>query len=48
MYEYCTLGWVDFGLFTFSTKVPLRFVIYLPKLPKIAKKNIFDPVTASL
>jgi hypothetical protein len=38
MYEYCTLGWVDFGLFTFSTKVPMRFVIYLPKLPKIAKK----------
>jgi hypothetical protein len=36
----------DFGL-TFSTKVPLRFVAYLPKVPKISKKKLFDPVTAS-
>jgi hypothetical protein len=43
---YYTVGWVDFRLFfTFLTKVPLRFVIYLPKGPKIAKKNFFDPVT---
>jgi hypothetical protein len=35
-----------FDFFTFSAKVPLRFVIYLPKVPKIAKK-ISDPVTAS-
>jgi hypothetical protein len=42
-----TVGWVDFRLFTFSTKVPLRFVIYLRKVPKIAKKKFFDPVTAS-
>jgi hypothetical protein len=33
--------------FTFSTKVPLGFVTYLPKIPKIAKKNLFDPVTSS-
>jgi hypothetical protein len=39
-----TLGWVDFGLFfTFSTKVPLRFVTYLPEVPKKAK-TIFWPV----
>jgi hypothetical protein len=45
---HCPLGWVDFRLFfTFSTKVPLRFVIYLPKVPKIAKKKFFYPVTAS-
>jgi hypothetical protein len=35
------LGWVDFGLFlTFSTKVPLGFVTYLPKVPKIAKQIV--------
>jgi hypothetical protein len=44
----CTLGWIDFWLFfTFLTKVPLRFVTYLPKVPRIAKKILFDPVTAS-
>jgi hypothetical protein len=32
---------------TFSTKVPLRFVTYLPKVQKIAKKNFVDPVTSS-
>jgi hypothetical protein len=26
--------------FTFSTKVPLRFVTYLPKVAKIATKNL--------
>jgi hypothetical protein len=36
------VGWVDFGLFfTFSTKVPLRFVTYLPKVLKIATTKIF-------
>jgi hypothetical protein len=36
------LGWDDFWLFfTFSTKVPLRFVTYLPKVPKIAKKFVW-------
>jgi hypothetical protein len=35
------VGSIDFWLFfTFSTKVPLRFVTYLPKVPKIAKKNL--------
>jgi hypothetical protein len=33
--------------FTFSTKVPLRFVTYLPKVRKIEKNFFFDPVTAS-
>jgi hypothetical protein len=38
----CIVGWVDFGLFfTFSTKVPLRFVTYLSKVPKIATKKNF-------
>jgi hypothetical protein len=43
-----TVGWVDFGLiFKFSTKVPvpLRFITYLPKLPKIATTKIFNLVT---
>jgi hypothetical protein len=30
------LGWVDIGT---RTKVPLKFVTYLLKVPKIAKKN---------
>jgi hypothetical protein len=34
--------WVDFGLFfTFSTKVPLGFVTYLSKVPKIATTKNF-------
>jgi hypothetical protein len=37
---------LDF-LKTFLTKGPLRFVTYLSKVPKIAKKNFFDLVTAS-
>jgi hypothetical protein len=37
--KHWDLGWVDFGLFfAFSTKVPLRFVTYLPKVPKTATK----------
>jgi hypothetical protein len=42
---YTRVGWF-WTFFTFSTKVPLRFVAYLPKVPKIAKK-CFDPVTSS-
>jgi hypothetical protein len=38
---HCRVGWF-WTFFTFSTKVPLRFVIYLPKVPKIAKK-MFGP-----
>jgi hypothetical protein len=43
--KQCRVGWF-WTFFKFSTKVPLRFVTYLPKVPKIAKKNL-DPVTAS-
>jgi hypothetical protein len=32
---------------TFSRKVPLRFVTNLPKVAKIAKKILLDPVSAS-
>jgi hypothetical protein len=41
----CGVGWVGFlTSFTFSTKVPLRFGTYLPKVPKIAatKKPFFS------
>jgi hypothetical protein len=38
----CVVGWVDFWtFFTFSTKVPLRFVTYLRKVPKIGGKIFF-------
>jgi hypothetical protein len=31
---YCTVGWVDFGLFYIFNKSTPGFVIYLPKVPK--------------
>jgi hypothetical protein len=34
-------------IFTFSTKVPLRFGTYLKKSTENSNKNVFDPVTAS-
>jgi hypothetical protein len=40
------VGWF-WTFFTFSTKAPLRFVTCLPKVPKIAKKKVSHPVTAS-
>jgi hypothetical protein len=41
-------GGLILGFFTFSTIVPLIFVTYLPKVPKIATTTkILDPVTAS-
>jgi hypothetical protein len=35
----CAIGWVDFGLFICSTKIPLRFVEYPSKITKIATKT---------
>jgi hypothetical protein len=43
---YNRVGWF-WTCFTFSTKVPLRFLTYISKVPKIAKQNFFDPLTAS-
>jgi hypothetical protein len=37
---YCKEGWVDFGLFTISTKLPLRVVTYHSKITKIATTKI--------
>jgi hypothetical protein len=45
--RYCTLGWVDFGLFYILNKSTLA-ICYIPsKSTENSKKNVFDPVTAS-
>jgi hypothetical protein len=33
----CAIEWADFALFTFSTSVPLKFVVSLSKARKMKK-----------
>jgi hypothetical protein len=43
---HCSVGWVDFGHFKFSTKVPVGFVTYISKVTN-STEYFFYPVTAS-